>query len=181
MKRIGLLSDTHSFLDEKIFDYFAECNEIWHAGDIGSIEIADRLEAFKPFRAVYGNIDGGEIRQRYPLDLQFNCEEVNVFMTHIGGYPGKYNNRVKNIIKTTAPKLYICGHSHILKVISDKEFGLLHINPGSCGNEGFHKIKTIVRFTLDAGSIKDLEVIELGRRGDMSPPFESSDDFEVTR
>ncbi len=165
MKRIGLLSDTHSFLDEKILEYFAECNEIWHAGDIGSLEVADQLGAFKPFRAVYGNIDGGEIRQRYPLNLRFTCEEVDVFMTHIGGYPGKYTARVKEILKADPPKLYICGHSHILKVMPDKQLDLLHINPGACGNEGFHKIKTIIRFTLDAGNIKDLEVIELGQRG----------------
>lgn len=165
MKRIGLLSDTHSFLDEKILKYFADCNEIWHAGDIGSLEVADQLEAFKPFRAVYGNIDGGEIRQRYPLNLRFTCEDVDVFMTHIGGYPGKYTARVKEILKADPPKLYICGHSHILKVMPDKQLDLLHINPGACGNEGFHKIKTIVRFTLDAGNIKDLEVIELGQRG----------------
>lgn len=165
MKRIGLLSDTHGFLDNKILEYFAECNEIWHAGDIGSLEVANQLEAFKPFRAVYGNIDGGEIRQRYPLNLRFTCEDVNVFITHIGGYPGKYTARVKEILKADPPKLYICGHSHILKVMPDKQLDLLHINPGACGNEGFHKIKTIIRFTLDAGNIKDLEVIELGQRG----------------
>lgn len=165
MKKIGLLSDTHGFLNNKILEYFAECNEIWHAGDIGSLEVADQLEAFKPFRAVYGNIDGGEIRQRYPLNLRFTCEEINVFMTHIGGYPGKYTARVKEILKADPPKLYICGHSHILKVMPDKQLDLLHINPGACGNEGFHKIKTIIRFTLDAGNIKDLEVIELGQRG----------------
>lgn len=165
MEKIGLLSDTHGFLDKKILKYFAECNEIWHAGDIGSLEVADQLEAFKPFRAVYGNIDSGKIRQRYPLNLRFTCEDVNVFITHIGGYPGKYTARVREILKTDPPKLYICGHSHILKVMPDKQLDLLHINPGACGNEGFHQIKTIVRFTLDAGDIKDLEVIELGKRG----------------
>ncbi len=163
--RIGLLSDTHSFLDEKIFDYFAECDEIWHAGDIGSIEIAGRLECFKSFRAVYGNIDNSEIRRRYPLDSRFECEGVRVFMTHIGGYPGKYAARVKAILQQNPVDLYICGHSHILKIMPDQQLGLLHINPGACGNEGFHKIKTIVRFSLQAGQISNLEVIELGARG----------------
>ncbi len=165
MKRIGLLSDTHGFLDEKIFEYFAECDEIWHAGDIGSMEVADRLAAFKPLRAVHGNIDAGAIRQRFPLDLRFACEGVEVFLTHIGGYPGKYTARVKAILQKNPPKLYICGHSHILKVIPDRQLNLLHINPGACGNEGFHKVKTIVRFVLLEGAIKDLEVVELGQRG----------------
>lgn len=165
MKRIGLLSDTHSFLDPKIFEYFSECNEIWHAGDIGNVELADQLEAFKPFRAVYGNIDGAPLRARYPLDLRFDCEGVDVWMTHIGGYPGKYQKRVRDIMIQNPPKLFICGHSHILKVMSDKQFHLLHINPGACGKEGFHKMRTVVRFSLHEGIIKDLEVIELGLRG----------------
>lgn len=165
MQRIGLLSDTHSHLDERILNYFAECDEIWHAGDIGNPEVAEKLAAAKPLRAVYGNIDDAEIRAQYPLDLQFELEGVSVFMTHIGGYPGRYTKRVKDILTALRPKLYICGHSHILKVLPDKQFDLLHINPGACGNEGFHKIKTIVRFTLDAGEIKDLQVIELGKRG----------------
>lgn len=165
MKKIGLLSDTHSFLDEKIFEYFAECDEIWHAGDIGSETVADRLEQFKPFRAVYGNIDGPAIRRRFPLDLRFDCEGLDVFITHIGGYPGKYTARVRSILKENPPGLYICGHSHILKVIPDKSLGLLHINPGACGIEGFHTVKTIVRFSVSQGKIADLEVIELGRRG----------------
>ncbi len=165
MKRIGLLSDTHSFLDDKVFTYFAECDEIWHAGDIGSAEVADKLEAFKPLRAVYGNIDDKAMQLRFPLDLFFNCEGVDVFITHIGGYPGRYTKRVGDLIKTRRPSLYICGHSHILKVIPDPKYDLLHVNPGACGNEGFHQVKTLVRFTLNAGQIKDLEVIELGRRG----------------
>lgn len=165
MKRIGLLSDTHSFLDDKVFTYFAECDEIWHAGDIGSAEVADKLEAFKPLRAVYGNIDDKAMQLRFPLDLFFNCEGVDVFITHIGGYPGRYTKRVGDLIKTRRPSLYICGHSHILKVIPDPKYDLLHVNPGACGNEGFHQVKTLVRFSLDAGQIKDLEVIELGRRG----------------
>lgn len=165
MIRIGLISDTHSYLDEKVFKYFEECDEVWHAGDLGSIELANELEKFKPFRAVYGNIDHGLLRQRYPLDLRFNCEEVAVWMTHIGGYPSRYHKRVRPLIKENPPKLFITGHSHILKVMPDKKLDLLHINPGAAGNHGFHKVKTLVRFTIDRTDIKDLEVIELGKRG----------------
>lgn len=164
MKRIGLLSDTHSWLEPTIFQYFESCDEIWHAGDIGAVQVADELEAFKPFRAVFGNIDGAPLRNRYPEDLRFSCEGVEVFMTHIGGYPGKYHPRVRPVLLAEPPQLFICGHSHILKVIPDKALGLLHINPGACGLEGFHKVKTIVRFSLDAGRICDLEVVELGQR-----------------
>lgn len=165
MKRIGLLSDTHSFLDDQIFTYFEECDEVWHAGDIGEVSLADRLEAFKSFRAVYGNIDDEKIRIRYPEDLRFKCEEVDVFMTHIGGYPGRYNKRVRQIFQDNPPRLFICGHSHILKVMPDKKYDLLHINPGACGHHGFHKIRTIIRFTIEGADIKDLEAIELGLRG----------------
>ncbi len=165
MKKIGLLSDTHSSLDERIFSYFESCDEIWHAGDIGNPVVADRLEAFRPFRAVYGNIDGQAIRRRYPLDLRFECEGVDVFMTHIGGYPGRYDKRVREILQANPPKLFICGHSHILKVMPDKALGLLHMNPGACGNEGWHKVKTILRFDLNEGRIENLEVVELGGRG----------------
>ncbi|MBI5914097.1 MAG: metallophosphoesterase family protein [Bacteroidetes bacterium] len=165
MKKIGLLSDTHGFLDERIFQYFGPCDEIWHGGDIGNMELADRLEAFRPFRAVYGNIDDPAMQRRFPLDLRFECEGVDVFITHIGGYPGKYVKRVRDILRAAPPRLYICGHSHILKVMPDKPLGLLHINPGACGNEGFHQVKTIVRFDLDGGRISNLEVIELGKRG----------------
>lgn len=165
MKKIGLLSDTHGFLDEKIFTYFENCDEIWHAGDIGSQEVADRLEAFKPFRAVYGNIDDPAMRRRFPLDLRFDCEGLDVFITHIGGYPGRYTARVREMLKTDPPGLYICGHSHILKVMPDKPLGLLHINPGACGNEGFHQVKTLIRFEVADGKIQNLEVIELGRTG----------------
>ncbi|MEL6863222.1 MAG: metallophosphoesterase family protein [Bacteroidota bacterium] len=165
MKKIGLLSDTHSHLDDKIFKYFDRCDEIWHAGDIGSLEVVEALEAFKPFKAVYGNIDGGVLRRSFPLDLRFNCEGLDVWITHIGGYPGKYNKRVREELRQNPPGLFITGHSHILKVMPDKQLGLLHINPGACGIHGFHKIKTIVRFSIDAGKVHDLEVIELGRRG----------------
>lgn len=165
MLRIGLLSDTHSYLDESIFDYFAECDEIWHAGDIGDPQVADRLAAFRPFRAVYGNIDDKDIQLRYPEDLRFEAEGLDVYMTHIGGYPGKYNQRVREILRSNPPKLFICGHSHILKVMPDPALGLLHINPGACGQEGFHKMRTIIRFSIEAGKPKDLQVIELGKRG----------------
>lgn len=159
------MSDTHGFLDEKVFKYFEECDEIWHAGDIGTVELADTLESFKPVRAVYGNIDGHELREIYPLDLKFECEGVTVWMTHIGGYPNRYNLRVREEIKKYPPKLFITGHSHILKVMPDKKLNLLHINPGAAGNHGFHQVKTLVRFTLEKGIIKDLEVIEIGNRG----------------
>jgi len=165
MKQIGLLSDTHSFLDPAVFEYFKNCDEIWHAGDIGSFDVVEQLENFKPFRAVYGNIDDAKMRTEFPLNLRFECEGVDVLMTHIGGYPGRYSKRVREIIQENPPKLYICGHSHILKVMPDKKYGLLHINPGACGNHGFHKIKTMVRFKLAEGNISDLEVIELGKRG----------------
>ncbi len=165
MKRIGLLSDTHSHFDEKILVHFAECDEIWHAGDIGNITVADRLEAFKPLRAVQGNIDENtEIALRYPSDLHFECEGVTVWITHIGGYPGKYPTRVRNTLLEYQPKLFICGHSHILKVIPDKTLHLLHVNPGACGLEGWHKVKTLVRFSLDNGRIFDMEVIEMEKK-----------------
>jgi len=165
MTRIGLLSDTHSHLEESVFKYFEECDELWHAGDIGDVSIVERLEAFKPFKAVYGNIDNRTIRAEFPRDLRFECDGVDVFITHIGGYPGRYNKRVRELLTANPPKLYICGHSHILKVMPDRKLDLLHINPGACGNHGFHAIKTIVRFSLDEGIIQDLEVIELGKRG----------------
>ena len=165
MKRIGLISDTHGFLDERVYEYFKDCDEIWHAGDIGTIELADELEAFRPLKAVYGNIDNGELRARYPLNLRFECEGLDVLMTHIGGYPNRYNQRIRPIINENPPKLFITGHSHILKIMPDKKLSLLHINPGAAGNHGFHKIKTIVRFAIEMGQIKDLEVVELGMRG----------------
>ncbi len=164
MKRIGLLSDTHSSLDERIFDFFESCDEIWHAGDIGNAEVADRLEAFRPLRAVYGNIDGRELRLRFPEDLRFECEGVDTLITHIGGYPGKYAPRIRPLLHANPPKLFISGHSHILKVMPDKALCLLHINPGACGKDGFHKVRTVVRFSLSEGRISGLEVLELGPR-----------------
>lgn len=165
MPRIGLLSDTHGFLDDTIFDHFFACDELWHAGDIGDEQVADRLEAFRPLRAVYGNIDGGPLRLRFPEDLRFELGGVNVFMTHIGGYPGRYHPRVRALLDADPPQLFICGHSHILKVMPDARRRLLHINPGACGHHGFHQMRTVVRFSLDEGRISGLEVIELGKRG----------------
>ena len=161
MKRIGLLSDTHAFLDAKVFQYFAECDEIWHAGDIGSVEVADRLADFKPLVAVSGNIDGHVIRRMFPVFQRFMCEEVDVFLTHIGGYPDNYAYEVREYIKKNPPKLFVCGHSHILKVQYDQKLQLLHINPGAAGKSGFQQVRTLVRFTVDGEKIKDLEVINL--------------------
>ncbi len=165
MTRIGLLSDTHSYLDEKIFDYYKEVDEIWHAGDIGSMEVVEKLEAFKPLRAVYGNIDDTKIRTSFPLNNIFECEELKIWITHIGGYPGRYNKRVREEMTVHNPDIFITGHSHILKIMPDKKHDLLHINPGACGIVGFHRMKTMVRFAIDGKKIKDMEVIELGLRG----------------
>lgn len=169
MKRIGLLSDTHGYLDAGIQKHFAQCDEIWHAGDIGTENVSDTLARWKPFRAVYGNIDGGKLRAMHPENQLFEVEGVKVFMTHIGGYPGKYVSRVREVIQREKPKLYICGHSHILKVMFDKEHEVLHMNPGAAGISGFHQMKTLLRFVLDDGNIKDLEVIELGKRTENTP------------
>lgn len=161
MKKIGLLSDTHGYWDEKYKVHFDSCDEIWHAGDIGSVEIIKRFEAFKPFRAVYGNIDSADIRSICPETLRFSIENVDVLMTHIGGYPSKYNPMIKRILDIDPPKLFICGHSHILKVMFDKKYNCLDINPGAAGKYGFHKVRTLLRFDLDKGNIQNLEVIEL--------------------
>jgi putative phosphoesterase len=163
MKKIGLLSDTHGFIDERLFTFFEKCDEIWHAGDIGNLQTAKRLETYKPLLAVYGNIDNHEIRVDYPGILRFMCEQTEVLITHIGGYPGHYEPQIREIIKTKPPKLFICGHSHILKVMYDKKFSLLHINPGAAGNSGFHKVKTAVRFEIDGSEIKNLEIWESPR------------------
>ncbi len=161
MKRIGLLSDTHNFVHERLFNFFEKVDEIWHAGDFGSIETADILAGFKPIKGVYGNIDGQDVRSVYPLHQRFFCEMVDVWMTHIGGYPGRYERNVRLDIVTNPPKLFISGHSHILKVIYDKKLSLLHINPGAAGYRGFHKVCTAVRFTIDGSDIRDLEVWEM--------------------
>ena len=164
MKKIGLISDTHAYIDPSVFKYFEKVDEIWHAGDIGSEEVSDRLAAFKPYKAVYGNIDGGKLRTMHPKNLHFMCERVKVFMTHIGGPALKYNEEVRKQILEQSPALFICGHSHILKVIFDKKFNMLYMNPGAAGIHGFHKVKTLLRFSVDEDKIKDLEVIELGHR-----------------
>lgn len=163
--KIGLLSDTHSHLDEDVFKFFKDCDQIWHAGDIGNIETADKLEAFKPLRAVYGNIDGHELRARYPKELHFECGGITIWMTHIGGYPGRYPKYIHGRLKWYRPTLFICGHSHILKVMRDKDLGTLHMNPGACGVHGIHRMKTLLRFSIINRQIKNLEVIELGLRG----------------
>ena len=166
MPTIGLISDTHGFLDEKVFHYFDDCDEIWHAGDFGTKEVADKLKAFKKFRGVYGNIDGKEIRVEYPETQQFQIEGFRVFIIHIGGYPGKYAGGVKKKLQAESPDIFICGHSHILKIGQDKELGgMIYMNPGAAGKEGFHKIRTIVKFDLNNKKIANMKVIELGRRG----------------
>jgi len=164
MIRIGLISDTHSHLDPKVEKYFKEVDEIWHIGDVGNIDVIHQLTKIKPVRGVYGNIDGQDIRNIFPKHSKFTCEEVTVWMTHIGGYPGRYAKQVRERIKFNPPQLFITGHSHILKVMYDKKLKLLHINPGAAGKSGFHQVKTLVRFTIDKKEIKDLEVIELGKK-----------------
>ncbi|MDP4266997.1 MAG: metallophosphoesterase family protein [Bacteroidota bacterium] len=161
MTKIGLLSDTHNYLHPAVFEFFEKCDEIWHAGDIGNILIADKIARFKPLRAVYGNIDGQDIRVVYPKNLRFMCENVDVWMTHIGGYPGHYSIEVRNELFRNPPKLFISGHSHILKVMYDKKLQLLHINPGAAGKYGFQRVKTLIRFEIDSDRIQNLEVIEL--------------------
>ncbi len=164
MTRIGLLSDTHGLLDERVFEHFASCDEIWHAGDWGSMEVVERLQSFKPLRGVWGNIDGQDIRRMFPRHNRFRCENVDVWLTHIGGYPGKYDPAVKPGIFLHPPKLFVSGHSHILKVKYDRDLGLLHINPGAAGKYGFHLVQTLVRFVINDTDIQDLEIIELGTR-----------------
>lgn len=161
MKRIGLLSDTHGYWDERYAKYFAECDEIWHAGDIGSPELAMRLNEIRPLKAVYGNIDGGELRRTYTETLRWQCEDACIMMTHIGGYPGKYDPRIRKQLLASPPDLFISGHSHILKVQYDPALSCLHINPGAAGLQGWHTVRTLVRFTIDGKQFKDLEVIEL--------------------
>ena len=163
MTKIGLLSDTHGTVDNKILNFFKDCDEIWHAGDIGNIETALTLEKIAKFRAVYGNIDGNDIRISYPKDQRFMCEKVSVWITHIGGYPGRYNRLVIPEIYNNPPKLFISGHSHILKVMRDKKLGLLHINPGAAGKKGMHKVRTALRFVIDNERISDLEILEISR------------------
>ena len=165
-QRIGLISDTHSFLDERVMHHFADCDQIWHAGDIGTMALAEKLATFKPFKAVYGNIDDKTIQAAFPENLIFEVERKKILITHIGGRPTKYPARVKAILKHEKPDIYICGHSHILMVQSDADWGnMLFINPGAAGNEGFHKIRTIMKFDINDTKVENMKVIELGRRG----------------
>jgi putative phosphoesterase len=164
LRKILLISDTHSFLEEKLFKHIDEADEIWHAGDIGNIELTDKLKKLKPLQAVYGNIDGTEIRKEFKKNLIFNCENVKIYITHICGQPTNYLKEVKDILELEKPKIFICGHSHILKVMYQNKYEVLHLNPGACGNHGFHQIKTALRFVIDDTEIKDLAIIEFGNR-----------------
>jgi uncharacterized protein len=164
MKKILLLSDTHSHIDDVILKYVNQADEVWHAGDIGDLKVTDTLKKHKPLRAVFGNIDNHEARLEFPLNNRFLCEEVDVLITHIGGYPGKYNMAIRDEIALNPPQLFICGHSHILKVQFDKKYNLLHMNPGACGKSGFHQKRTMLRFEIDGKKITNLEVIEIGNR-----------------
>ena len=165
MKKILLLSDTHSFIDAQILKYVKQADEVWHAGDIGKLSVTDAIKELKPLRAVYGNIDDNEARAEFPLDNKFTVENISVWITHIGGYPNKYNQRVREDLKVNSPKIFISGHSHILKVQYDKKLNLLHLNPGAAGKHGFHHIRTMLRFQIDKDEIKNLEIIELEKRG----------------
>tara|TARA_B100000787_G_scaffold9863_1_gene7516 strand:+ start:1669 stop:2166 length:498 start_codon:yes stop_codon:yes gene_type:complete len=164
VKKILLLSDTHSYIDAQIIKFVKQCDEVWHAGDIGNLDVTDTIKKIKPLRAVYGNIDDKDARSEFPLDNKFTLEGVDVWITHIGGYPNKYNQRIREEIKINSPKIFIAGHSHILKIQYDKKLELLHLNPGAAGNYGFHKIRTMLRFKIDNGEIKDMEIIELAIR-----------------
>ena len=164
LKKILLLSDTHGHIDDKILKYVNLADEVWHAGDIGNIEVTDILQKYKPLRAVFGNIDDAKARADFPLHNRFMCEGVDVWITHIGGYPEKYNPNIREELKNNPPKLFICGHSHILKVQFDKKLNLLHMNPGAAGISGFHVIRTMLRFSINEDKIQDLEIIELGKR-----------------
>ncbi|SDS94976.1 hypothetical protein SAMN05192545_2423 [Maribacter dokdonensis] len=164
MTKILLLSDTHSYMDDAILKHARWADEVWHAGDIGNLKVTDALAKLKPLIGVHGNIDDHIIQKEFPENNRFFCEGVDVLITHIGGYPPKYNSRTRDIIKENPPKLFICGHSHILKVMMDKKLGVLHMNPGACGKHGFHQVRTMLRFVIDGDNIKDLEVIELGKR-----------------
>lgn len=160
MTKILLLSDTHGYIDNDILKYVKQADEVWHAGDIGDLKVTDAIKSLSPLKAVYGNIDDHKMRTEFPENNRFMCEQVDVWMTHIGGYPGAYNMRVREAIKKNPPKLFICGHSHILKVMPDKKLNLLHMNPGAVGKHGFHKARTMLRFTIDGNKIDNLEVIE---------------------
>lgn len=164
MKRIGIISDTHAYWDDRYLKYFEECDEIWHAGDICSTELIERLQDFRPVRAVCGNCDGGDLRLMFPEVLRWKCEDVEVLMKHIGGYPGHYDRSIIGQIYSNPPQLFISGHSHILKVMHDNHLGLLHINPGAAGMQGWHPERTLIRLTIDGSEMRDLEVVSLGMK-----------------
>ena len=163
--RIGLMSDTHGFVDDAIFQYFDQCDEVWHAGDFGPVEVLDSLKLFKPICGVWGNVDGAEVRAELPRELEWECAGVKVFMVHIGGYPGNYDRRIKAHLNRMRPGLFICGHSHILKIMRDPAIGLIHMNPGASGHHGWHTMRTLLRFSVEDGRIHEVEAIELGPRG----------------
>ena len=163
MKKILLISDTHGYIDEKIIKYASKVDEIWHAGDIGDISVTDILKKLKPLKAVYGNIDDHNIRAEFPLHNRFMCEKIDVWITHIGGYPKRYNPKILEELKSNSPDLFICGHSHILKVINDKELDLLHMNPGAIGKHGLHRVRTMIQFEISGEKIENLSVIEIKR------------------
>lgn len=163
MTRIGLISDTHGYLDEAVFRHFANCDEVWHAGDFGPA-VAEQLQSFKPLKGVYGNIDDASIRHEFPEQLVFTCEGVKVMLRHIGGSPPKYNPETRKELSLYQPLLFISGHSHILKVIYDEKISCLHMNPGAAGKQGWHKVRTLIRFVIDGKEMRDCEVIELGGR-----------------
>jgi len=163
--KILLLSDTHSYIDDRILSYVKTADEVWHAGDIGSLEVTDSIEKYSKLRAVYGNIDNHDIRQAFPLHQQFNIGTLKIFITHIGGYPKRYNPKIKNELYAYKPDLFICGHSHILKVMRDEKLNLVHMNPGAIGIHGFHQKRTMLRFEINNGKLQNLEVIDFGKRG----------------
>lgn len=163
MTKILLLSDTHSYIDEQILKYVAQADEVWHAGDVGSLSVVEQIQKLKPLRAVYGNIDGQDIRKEFPENQFFTCEEMSVFMTHIGGYPNRYASGILTKLKELQPKIFICGHSHILRIIFDKKLSILHLNPGAIGIYGFHKVRTMLRFEIDKDIVKNMEIIELAK------------------
>jgi len=165
MKQIGLLSDTHDYLDPAIFSHFESCDEIWHAGDFGSIALAHQLSSFRTLRGVYGNIDGPDVRNLFAEQIRWTCEQTEVLMIHIGGYPPNYNPELKKQLSSHPPQLFICGHSHLLKIMYDEKLQCLHMNPGAAGHQGWHKIRTLIRFTINDKNISDCKVIELGKRG----------------
>jgi hypothetical protein len=168
---IGLLSDTHGFLDESVFEYFADCDQIWHAGDVGKVQIFQRLAEFKPLKAVYGNIDGNDVRWKWPADVRFECEGLKVWMTHIGGYPPRYKPEIMKVFRNDQPHIFVCGHTHILRVMTDAKLNhLLYLNPGAAGHHGFHTVRTMLKFEINDRRVENVRVIELGRRGVMNAP-----------